>query len=390
MELGKVIKSLNTGLNPRKFFQLNTPDAEFYYVTIKEMVNGKIVYNENTDKLNAEALRLCNNRSNLEKGDVLFTGTGTIGKTVVLTETPTTWNIKEGVYTIKPIPEKLDSNYLAFALSSTAIRSRYMTNVAGGTVKSLKMADLEKTDIPLPSLPEQQKIAAHLDSIQSAIDNKKQQLQQLDELVKSKFVEMFGEIDNTSFDLVKLEEITEFIKDGTHQTPTYTEDKVNGYKFVSAKDITTGKIDWTNIKYIPEDLHNELYKRISPKRGDILLAKNGTIGKAAIVETDEVFDIYVSLAILRFREGYNPKYIWAALNNEDSMHQYTGSIVGIGVPNLHLGRINKVKIQNPPIELQNTFAEYVQKIDSAKSIIKTQLNDLNELLESKMDFYFGE
>ena len=211
MELGKVIKSLNTGLNPRKFFQLNTPDAEFYYVTIKEMVNGKIVYNENTDRLNAEALRLCNNRSNLEKGDVLFTGTGTIGKTVVLTETPTTWNIKEGVYTIKPIPEKLDSNYLAFALSSTAIRSRYMTNVAGGTVKSLKMADLEKTDIPLPSLPEQQKIAAHLDSIQSAIDNKKQQFQQLDELVKSKFVEMFGEnpVESGKWKVGKIESVVD-------------------------------------------------------------------------------------------------------------------------------------------------------------------------------------
>ena len=81
VQLGKVIKSLNTGLNPRKFFQLNTPDAEFYYVTIKEMIDGKIVYNSNTDRINKEALRLCNNRSNLEKGDVLFSGTGTIGRT---------------------------------------------------------------------------------------------------------------------------------------------------------------------------------------------------------------------------------------------------------------------------------------------------------------------
>lgn len=188
VQLGTVIHSLNTGLNPRKFFQLNTPDAEFYYVTIKEMVDGKIVYNENTDRLNEKALELCNRRSNLEKGDVLFSGTGTIGKTVVLTETPTTWNIKEGVYTIKPKQDLINSNYLSYVLSSESIKNNYMTNVAGGTVKSLKMTDLEKTVIPLPPLLEQQKIVAELDTIQSAIDNKKQQLALLDEAVKSEFI----------------------------------------------------------------------------------------------------------------------------------------------------------------------------------------------------------
>ena len=173
VQLGTVIHSLNTGLNPRKFFQLNTPDAEFYYVTIKEMVNGKIIYNENTDRLNTKALQLCNKRSNLEKGDVLFSGTGTIGKTVVLTETPTTWNIKEGVYTIKPKAELLDSRYLAYVLSSEPIKNIYMANVGGGTVKSLKMADLEKTEIPLPPLPDQQKIVRRVSEEEAKIADAK-------------------------------------------------------------------------------------------------------------------------------------------------------------------------------------------------------------------------
>ena len=103
-ELNDVIISLNTGLNPRQFFKLNTEDAENYYVTIREMHGGKVVFSDKTDRMNDEAMRLCNNRSNLEKGDVLFSGTGTIGETVVLDETPQNWNIKEGVYTIKPNP----------------------------------------------------------------------------------------------------------------------------------------------------------------------------------------------------------------------------------------------------------------------------------------------
>ncbi len=388
MELGKVIKSLNTGLNPRKFFQLNTPDAEFYYVTIKEMVNGKIVYNENTDRLNAEALRLCNNRSNLEKGDVLFTGTGTIGKTVVLTETPTTWNIKEGVYTIKPIPEKLDSNYLAFALSSTAIRSRYMTNVAGGTVKSLKMADLEKTEIPLPPLPEQQKIAAHLDTIQSAIDNKKQQLAQLDELVKSKFVEMFGEtpVESGKWKVGKLNEITD-VRDGTHDSPSYYSE---GYPFITTKNLIDGTIDYSTASLICKEDYEHFDKRSHVDDGDILMPMIGTIGGAILVKKDRDFAIKNVSLIKRRIDDMNFIYLLSVLNSDFMNFHFEQFKIGGTQKFISLSLIRSLPIPVPPIELQNDFATFVQKIDSAKSIIKTQLNDLNELLESKMDFYFGE
>ena len=389
MELGKVIKSLNTGLNPRKFFQLNTPDAEFYYVTIKEMVNGKIVYNENTDRLNAEALRLCNNRSNLEKGDVLFTGTGTIGKTVVLTETPTTWNIKEGVYTIKPIPEKLDSNYLAFALSSTAIRSRYMTNVAGGTVKSLKMADLEKTEIPLPTLPEQQKIAAHLDSIQSAIDNKKQQLQQLDELVKSKFVEMFGEnpVESGKWKVGKIESVVD--RNILTAKKKFQKTDIIKYVDISAIDNKTNLVTGFT-EYILEDAPSRAQQAINCD--DILISTvRPNLRNIAINPFNDNSMVGSSgFCVLRVNETCNAKYLFYCVLGDDFTNAMVDLTTGAAYPAIKDSDVLAYSIAVPPIELQNTFAEYVQKIDSAKSIIKTQLNDLNELLESKMDFYFGE
>ena len=76
-ELGEVLVSLNTGLNPRKFFRLNTEDATNYYVTIREIQKNRIQFSDKTDRINEEALILCNKRANLEKGDVLFSGTGT-------------------------------------------------------------------------------------------------------------------------------------------------------------------------------------------------------------------------------------------------------------------------------------------------------------------------
>ena len=158
-----MIKSLNTGLNPRRFFQLNTDDAMNYYVTIREMHGGRIEFSDKTDRINDEALRLCNNRSNLEKGDVLFSGTGTIGEMVVLEETPTNWNIKEGVYTIKPDQTKILPKFLRYILMSTPIRLSYLSKVAGGTVKSISMGDMKKIKIPLPTLEKQAEVVFLLD-----------------------------------------------------------------------------------------------------------------------------------------------------------------------------------------------------------------------------------
>ena len=165
--LGEVIMSLNTGLNPRRFFRLNTDDATNYYVTIREMHGGRIEFSEKTDRINDEALRLCNNRSNLEVGDVLFSGTGTIGEMVVIDKTPRNWNIKEGVYAIKPNQSMIMPRYLRYILTSGGIRRSYLSKVAGGTVKSISMSDLKDIKIPLPPLEEQAAIVSLLDKFDS-------------------------------------------------------------------------------------------------------------------------------------------------------------------------------------------------------------------------------
>ncbi|WNV56495.1 restriction endonuclease subunit S [Oscillospiraceae bacterium NTUH-002-81] len=163
VELEKVIVSLNTGLNPRHFFKLNTAEAKNYYITIRELQNGKIVPSEKTDRINDEAMLLCNNRSNLEIGDILFSGTGTIGEVAVIEEIPTNWNIKEGVYAIKPNKELIDSKYLRYLLVSEDIKKSYMKKVVGGTVKSIPMKELRKIIIPLPPISRQQSIATLID-----------------------------------------------------------------------------------------------------------------------------------------------------------------------------------------------------------------------------------
>lgn len=293
--------------------------------------------------------------------------------------------VNNHAHVLKP-KECIDVDYLCYSLmfyDTTSI-------VNGATRQKLTQAAMRQMTIPMVSMDEQKDIVLKLSKVEGLISQRKEQLNKLDELVKSRFIELFGTIHDNKFgyEIKTLQDVCEQIKDGTHQTPTYTDDTVNGYKFLSSKDVTTGIIDWNHLKYIPAELHKELYARIAPRKGDILLAKNGTTGIAAVVDRDEVFDIYVSLALLRPIE-INSVYLWVAINSLETKQQFDSSLKGIGVPNLHLGEIKKARIIVPPIEEQTKFATFVEQTDKSKLAVQQSITELEELKKSLMQKYFG-
>ena len=170
----------------------------------------------------------------------------------------------------------------------------------------------------------------------------------------------------------RLQSICEPITDGTHQTPIYSD---SGYIFLSAKNVTTGSIDWNNVMYIPDSLHNELYSRIAPRKGDILLAKNGTTGVAAIVDRDCEFDIYVTLALIRtVNHLISPHYLLKAIGSTTVQSFFKGALIGIGVPNLHLIQIRQALIPIPPLAEQVRLANETKKIFDILSNIEKSLS----------------
>ena len=278
--------------------------------------------------------------------------------------------------------------YLYYVVSYMHLE-KYFT---GATIPHIYFKDYKNEEFNLDSLDKQKEIVDALGKCEVVIESRKQEIQLLDELIKARFVELFGTLqDNRNgYDIVTVEEVCSMIKDGTHQTPTYTEDKENGYKFLSSKDVMTQKIDWTDIKYIPADLHEKLYATIQPQRNDILMSKNGVnYGVAAINDTDEVFDIYVSLALLRPTEAINPVYFRCVINNPDTKRQFDGSIKGIGVPNLHLGEIKKTKILLPPMQLQEEYVSFVNQVDKSKVAVQKSLDETQQLFDALMQEYFG-
>ena len=170
----------------------------------------------------------------------------------------------------------------------------------------------------------------------------------------------------------RLQSICEPITDGTHQTPIYTD---SGYTFLSSKNVTTGHIDWDNVMYIPESLHNELYSRVAPQKGDILLAKNGTTGVAAIVDRDCKFDIYVTLALIRtIKNLIFPNYLLKVIGSATIQSFFKGSLIGIGVPNLHLVHIRQALIPIPPLAEQIRLANETNKIFEVLGNIEKSLS----------------
>ena len=308
-------------------------------------------------------------------GTIGYGLSGAIGSTITV--------LKQNEY----YKDKILSDYLALFLES---KSQYLRDRAtGATIPHLNKNILLNLQLELLHPESQDNIVNTLNIIKRVIAKRNFQLNELNLLVKSRFNEMFGDIFDTTFPIYRLEELCEFIKDGTHQTPQYTDDRTNGFKFLSSKDVTSGKISWDNIKYITESLHNELYAKISPRRNDILLAKNGTTGIAALVDCDEIFDIYVSLAILRFYDGNNPTYLLYAINSDATKWQFESNLKGVGVPNLHLREIRKTKIPLPPLSLQNEFADFVAQVDKSQLAIQKSLEELETLKKSLMQEYFG-
>ena len=150
------------------------------------------------------------------------------------------------------------------------------------------------------------------------------------------------------------------LTDGTHSTPKYTE---SGISFISVKDVSSGKLDFSNCKHISEKEHTELYDRCNPEIGDILLTKVGTTGIPVIVDTDLPFSLFVSVALLKFNQEllYN-KYLLYMINSPLVQKQAAENTKGVGNKNWVMRDIANTLIVIPPIEEQHRIVAKIEEI----------------------------
>ena len=270
---------------------------------------------------------------------------------------------------------KINSLCLYYYLCTENFVQDLLSMASATTIAIVNKSKMESCAFPLPPLSEQQRIVERIEELFAKLDEAKERLQEVADsfavrkaaiLHKAFTGELTKQwrrengVSDESWDEKTLQEVCSMkITDGTHKTPVYC-DSDKGVKFLSAKDITAEKICWDNIKYIVPELHEELYKRLAPQVDDVLLAKNGTTGVAAIVETDDVFDIYVTLAVLRPEKSIvYPLYLLKVVNSPLCKEQFSQHLTGIGVPNLHLRDIKEVLVPLPTLPEQHEIVRLI-------------------------------
>jgi len=343
-KLGDVCSLLNRGVSPAYL------DKGGVCVLNQKCIRNHEVSYEPARRHDDAAKKVTEERF-IQRGDVLVnsTGTGTLGRVAqVRNEPEEDTTVDSHVTIVRAKPGLFHLEFFGYMLVVIEEAIKEAGDGCGGQTELARSVLAERFSVSYPeSLVEQQRIVALLDEafagLATAKANTERNLRGARAIFESHLQHVFSQRGEGWVEK-SLKEICEKITDGTHQTPKYYSE---GIVFLSSRNVTSGKIDWGNVKYIDNAQHLEMHRRVAPRRGDILLAKNGTTGVAAIVDRDKVFDIYVSLAHIRPLPVIRPQLLLHFINSPVAKVQFNQRLKGVGVPNLHLEEIREVRLHFP-------------------------------------------
>lgn len=316
-------------------------------------------------------------------GDILISVRAPIGAMNIAEERCC---IGRGLAALTPNLDMCTQQYLYYALQSRV--DGLIAQGTGSTFKAISKKVLEQTLIPVYSFDEQLKIVKRLEKVEQIISFRKKQLATLDELVKARFVEMFGDTVLNPFGWEKeaLGLLCD-VRDGTHDSPKYYE---TGFPLVTSKNVTGGKIDLSGCSMISEEDYKKISIRSKVDIGDIIMPMIGTGGKPVIVDIEPDFAIK-NVSLIKFKSPSKVLnvYVRALLLSDYFDDAVISKVRGGTQKFISLGDIRKLNVLVPPMELQNQFAAFVQAIDQTKSTIQASLDELETLKKSLMQDYWG-
>lgn len=311
-------------------------------------------------------------------GDVLISWSASLGIYV--------WHGEKALlnqHIFKVVFDKTEISKSFFIHQVANILEKAASEAHGATMKHLTKPVFDALPFYLPPLDEQRKIAAVLDKVSDLIEKRRQQLDKLDLLIKSKFVEMFGQEKQQC----SISDICSIITDGTHQPPKFI---TNGIPFLFVSNIVSNEITYETEKYISQETYDELIKRTPIEIGDVLLSTVGSYGHPAVVKDSKKFLFQRHIAYLKPKQDMVvSSYLHAALLSYDVQHQIEEKVKGVAQKTLNLSEIRKITLPIPTIERQLSFCKYIEQTEKTKEMIKQSLEKLETLKKALMQEYFG-
>lgn len=301
---------------------------------------------------------------------------GTIGYTAIRTE-PFVPIVR--LITLVPSQDDIDIKYLYYAVQN------YKFSGTGTSIPQLTVPMLKQYSFPLPDKGVQQSIVRVLDKVSDMISLRKQQLTKLDELVKSRFIELFDDNVPTA----KLGDVCQMINgDRGKNYPSGDDFVENGVPFVNAGHLQNRKVDFCDMNYITEEKFN-LLSQGKMQEGDILYCLRGSLGKHGLVDFERGA-VASSLVILRCnQEQVLPQFLLYALETPEIELQLKAANNGSSQPNLSAASVKAYDIKLPTIAQQKHFVSFVEQTDKSKLAIQQSLDKLELLKKALMQEYFG-
>lgn len=330
-------------------------------------------------------------------GEVLFAKMKDTIKVITINKENSEYIYSTGFYIIKP-KENVLTDYLYWLFNSPKFNVDKDKYCKGATQKALNNDGLGKITIKeLPKIEMQKKIVSKFNKINTIINKKKEQLDILDELIKSQFVEMFGDPKLNDKNWIKapmgdyMTVLTDFSSNGSYKTLDSTVvmyDEPNYAYMVRTTDLENEDYK-SNVKYITEEAYNFLSKsKVYPD--DIIMNKIGSAGKVYIMpDVGMPVSLGRNAFLFRYKSDIVPLFIYYLLKSEYGTNEISQYVRGAVTKTITKDDVRKVKIIVPPIELQNKFADFVKQIDKQKFEIQKSLDEMQELYKSLMDRYFG-
>lgn len=288
------------------------------------------------------------------------------------------------------VKEDVDEEYLRFSLSRALKQIENRTSFV--TVKHLSTKELNSLELECPNIQKQKEISDRLVKIEEIIFLRQQQLAKLDELVKARFVEMFGNpLDGTAKYLIhQVGKVAEAVDpQPSHRTPPIEED---GIPYISIKDCDykTGVIDFQGARRVSTKVLEEHLQRYTLHDGDFIIGKIGTIGQPIFVPSRKDYALSANIVLIQpDSELVSPYFLKYSFESDFVERQFAEAKNSTSQAAFGIQKVRTIEVMDPDLDVQRTFERFTKQIDKLKLSIRKSLEQMEILKKALMQKYFG-
>ncbi|MZH16340.1 hypothetical protein GT641_03615 [Clostridium sp. BIOML-A1] len=358
-------------------------DGDIDWITPAEISEDTYIVEESVRKLTQLGVEKTGLKP-FPKGTVILSSRAPIGKVAIAgKEMYCNQGFKNLICSDKVLPEYL----YWFLRGNTA----YLNSLGrGATFKEISKGIVAEIEINLPDKKEQQLSVDTLKKVWDVIVVRRQELEQLDLLIKARFVEMFGDENNSlNWDMVNVEDVADVQVGVVIKPSQYYTGKKDGIPAFRSLNIGEGFIKNMDWVYFSQEGNDKNSKSIL-KENDLLIVRSGAPGTACVVTKE--FEGYNAIDIIIAHPDcskVNPYYLCTYTNMPHGKKQIQEGTGGAAQQHFNVGKYNKLKLMLPPVELQNEFVGFIKQVDKSKFAVQKSLDEAQLLFDSLMQEYFG-